>query len=50
LSGEEQPEKKSRVYANPKGTSSKGVAKTSLVVMQKGGESNSSDKNDNKGV
>jgi hypothetical protein len=37
-SEKEQPKKKSRVYANPKGTSSKGAAKTSQVVMQKGGK------------
>jgi hypothetical protein len=37
-SEDERPKKKSRVYANPKCTSSKGTANTSQVIMQRGGK------------
>ncbi len=37
-SEDERPKKKSRVYADPKCTCSKGTANTSQVIMQRGGK------------
>ena len=37
-SEDERPKKKSRLYANPKRMSSKGIANTSPVIMQRGGK------------
>jgi hypothetical protein len=37
-SEDKRPKKKSRVYANPKRMSSKGMANTSQVIMQRGGK------------
>ncbi len=37
-SEDERSKKKSRLYANPKRMSSKGMANTSQVIMQRGGK------------